>query len=152
MGVSKKNGGTPIVGWFIREHPNLKWMMTGGIPISGNLHLGSKGLRIWWNMYHLFSKTVWIWNDGKYFYPSNEIMRNHQRCFSDMGFLHSLLMGPGGKAATGTGSGKAGAATSPAVTSQGGPAGLSLKSPSHGPWFFKPWWRVWWMLGNSWDL
>ena len=25
-------------GWFIRETPNLKWMKTGGTPISGNLH------------------------------------------------------------------------------------------------------------------
>ena len=24
-------------GWFVMENPNLKWMMTGGSPISGNL-------------------------------------------------------------------------------------------------------------------
>ena len=38
MGVSI-NGGTPIAGWFIRENPIYKWMMTGGTPISGNLHI-----------------------------------------------------------------------------------------------------------------
>ena len=26
------HGGTPIAGWFIRENPNLKWMMTG-VPL-----------------------------------------------------------------------------------------------------------------------
>ena len=35
-----KNGGFRshggINGWFIMEHPNRKWMMTGGSPISGN--------------------------------------------------------------------------------------------------------------------
>ena len=30
-------GGTQN-GGFIGEHPNLKWMMTGGTPILGNLH------------------------------------------------------------------------------------------------------------------
>ena len=35
MGVSIK-GGTPIAGWFIREHPNPKRIGTGGTPISGN--------------------------------------------------------------------------------------------------------------------
>ena len=29
-----RNGGTPIAGWFPRENPNLKWMMTG-TPIYG---------------------------------------------------------------------------------------------------------------------
>ena len=23
------NGGTPIAGWFIREHPTIKWMIWG---------------------------------------------------------------------------------------------------------------------------
>ena len=32
------NGG-PQNGWFIREHPTKIRMMTGGIPISGNLHM-----------------------------------------------------------------------------------------------------------------
>ena len=31
------HGGTPN-GWFVVENPNLKWMGTGGTPISGNLH------------------------------------------------------------------------------------------------------------------
>ena len=31
--------GVPENGWFIRESPNLKWMMTGGTSISGNLHM-----------------------------------------------------------------------------------------------------------------
>ena len=26
--------------WFIRENPDLKWMMTGGTPILGNPHMG----------------------------------------------------------------------------------------------------------------
>ena len=33
------NGESPIAGWFIVENPNLKWMRTGGTPISGNLHM-----------------------------------------------------------------------------------------------------------------
>ena len=37
--VVSVNGGTPIAGLFIRENPNLKWMMTRGTPISGNLHI-----------------------------------------------------------------------------------------------------------------
>ena len=32
--------GHPQNGWFIRENPDLKWMMTGGTPISGNLQMG----------------------------------------------------------------------------------------------------------------
>ena len=32
------HGGTPIYGWFVRKIP-LKWMMTGGTPISGNLQI-----------------------------------------------------------------------------------------------------------------
>ena len=32
-------GGTPIYGWFRKEHPIYKWMMTGVTPISGNLHI-----------------------------------------------------------------------------------------------------------------
>ena len=35
-GVPKK-GDTPIAGW-LREDPNLKWMMNRGTPIYGNLH------------------------------------------------------------------------------------------------------------------
>ena len=33
MGVSI-NGGIPIAGWFIREDPNLKWMITSGTPMT----------------------------------------------------------------------------------------------------------------------
>ena len=29
----------PIAGWFIMENTILKWMMTGGTPISGNPHI-----------------------------------------------------------------------------------------------------------------
>ena len=35
MGVSV-NGGTRIAGCFLMENPKIKWMMTGGFPISGN--------------------------------------------------------------------------------------------------------------------
>ena len=38
MGVSI-NGGYPQNRWFQMENPNLKLMMTGGIPISGNPHI-----------------------------------------------------------------------------------------------------------------
>ena len=27
------NEGTPLAAWFIRENPDLNWMMTGGTPI-----------------------------------------------------------------------------------------------------------------------
>ena len=37
MGVSIH--GYPQTGWFIRENPNPKWMITRGTPISGNLHI-----------------------------------------------------------------------------------------------------------------
>ena len=33
-GTFQSHGGTPIAGWFVRENPNQKWMMTGGSPIS----------------------------------------------------------------------------------------------------------------------
>ena len=33
--------GVPQNGWFIVENPNLKWMITRGTPISGNLHMKS---------------------------------------------------------------------------------------------------------------
>ena len=33
-----KMGGTPIAGWFTKENPIKKWMMTGGTPILGNPH------------------------------------------------------------------------------------------------------------------
>ena len=32
--------GDPQNGWFIRENPSYKWMMTGGTPILGNPHMG----------------------------------------------------------------------------------------------------------------
>ena len=28
------NGGIPIAGWFVRENPHLKWMMTGGSDMT----------------------------------------------------------------------------------------------------------------------
>ena len=31
--------GVPPHGWFIRENPNLKWMIARGTPILGNLHV-----------------------------------------------------------------------------------------------------------------
>ena len=33
--------GLPLNRWFIMENANLKWMRTGGSPISGNLHSGN---------------------------------------------------------------------------------------------------------------
>ena len=33
------NGGSPIAGWFIRENPKKRWMVTRGSPILGNVHL-----------------------------------------------------------------------------------------------------------------
>ena len=30
--------GVPPNGGFVVKNPNLKWMMTGGTPISGNPH------------------------------------------------------------------------------------------------------------------
>ena len=33
------HGGFPIAGWFLLGKMPWKWMMTGGIPIPGNLHL-----------------------------------------------------------------------------------------------------------------
>jgi hypothetical protein len=44
MGVSI-NGGTPRAGCVSIENQNLKWMMTRGTPILGNLHMN-----IWENM------------------------------------------------------------------------------------------------------
>jgi len=34
------HGGTPIAGWFIRENPNLKWMIWGYPHGYGNPHVG----------------------------------------------------------------------------------------------------------------
>ena len=31
----------PQNGWFIVEKANLKWMITRGTPISGNLHMNT---------------------------------------------------------------------------------------------------------------
>ena len=33
--------GVPKTRWFIRENPNLLWMMIGGTPIYGSLHMSS---------------------------------------------------------------------------------------------------------------
>ena len=38
MGLSI-NRGTQKWLVFVRDNPNLKWMITGGSPISGNLHV-----------------------------------------------------------------------------------------------------------------
>jgi len=31
--------GIPQNGWFVMENPNLKWMITRGAPITGNLRI-----------------------------------------------------------------------------------------------------------------
>ena len=41
LGGFHSHGDTPIAGWFIRENPNLKWMMTRGTLNYGNSHLTS---------------------------------------------------------------------------------------------------------------
>ena len=48
--------GVPQNGWFPMEHPNLKWMMTGGTPISGT----TSYLRIspWKTMQNHISKIL----------------------------------------------------------------------------------------------
>ena len=39
-GSFHKWGYPKFAGWFFsRENPNLKWMITGGTPISGNIHI-----------------------------------------------------------------------------------------------------------------
>ena len=38
FGGFHSHGATPKNGWFIVGKPNLKWMMTGDTPISGNLY------------------------------------------------------------------------------------------------------------------
>jgi hypothetical protein len=30
---------------YLMEHPNLKWMRTGGTPFSGNLHIDNYGTK-----------------------------------------------------------------------------------------------------------
>ena len=37
LGVSI-NGGIPRAGWFVRENPDLKWIVTRGTPIYGHPH------------------------------------------------------------------------------------------------------------------
>ena len=39
------HGATPIAGWFVVEIPFLKWMMTGGTPNLGNLHVVTRHSR-----------------------------------------------------------------------------------------------------------
>ena len=39
LGLSRPTGGTPIAGCFFFGKIPLKWMMTGGAPILGNLHV-----------------------------------------------------------------------------------------------------------------
>ena len=61
MGVSLAMRVPPIAGWFSRENPNLKWMMTGGTPISGNLRMMwacTSWSRLMTNMvFNMMSKT-----------------------------------------------------------------------------------------------
>ena len=38
------HGGTPIAGWFRKWNFLLKWMITGGIPNLGNLHIVSNNI------------------------------------------------------------------------------------------------------------
>ena len=41
------NRGTPIAGWFQMENPNLKWMITRGTSILGNLHICTHAVPMW---------------------------------------------------------------------------------------------------------
>ena len=42
--------GSPKIRWFTREHPMInKWMMTGGTPISGSLHIIYRGTGTIWD-------------------------------------------------------------------------------------------------------
>ena len=41
MGMSINR--VPQNGWFIRENPNLKWMITRGTPIYGNTQMDMDG-------------------------------------------------------------------------------------------------------------
>ena len=53
LGGVHGHGGTPIAGWFITENPTkiLKWMMTRGTPIWGNLHIwGGLGRNAMWSL------------------------------------------------------------------------------------------------------
>ena len=58
MGVSI-NGDTPIAGWFIRENPSEKLMITRGTPISGNLHLSDFSVVLQLDKFEM-SRTVWV--------------------------------------------------------------------------------------------
>ena len=59
MGVSI-NGCTPTAGLFMRENPNLKWMMTRGSPILGHPHISKYLLRecLGWGYRYLLK--IWI--------------------------------------------------------------------------------------------
>ena len=52
--------GYPKSGWFRMEHPNQKWMRTGGTRISVNLHLGGLWYRdgIEWFVRHFSNVSV----------------------------------------------------------------------------------------------
>ena len=52
--------GSPIAGWFIREIP-LKWMMTGGTPISGNHHIFRHSIwhYFWHSIWHILWHSIW---------------------------------------------------------------------------------------------
>ena len=43
-GKIPKMDGTPTAGWFIGKNPISKWMMTGGTPFLGNLHMIDTGI------------------------------------------------------------------------------------------------------------
>ena len=45
MGVASQSWGYPkVAGWFILWKIRLKWMMTRGTHISGNLHMSSDNM------------------------------------------------------------------------------------------------------------
>ena len=44
MGVSIVMGVPQMVGFYFMENPNLKWILTGHTPISGNLHIRTSEL------------------------------------------------------------------------------------------------------------
>ena len=50
------HGGKPIAGWFISWKIPLKWMMTGGNPIYGNLHAVAPRTRV----YGRYRHTYWV--------------------------------------------------------------------------------------------
>ena len=52
MGIFFNHGGIPKWMVYVMENPNLEmdeWMMTGGTPISGNLHMALMGQTKAWH-------------------------------------------------------------------------------------------------------